>query len=109
MTEIKMEDKVEENVEVVDATKGSARPRDPELDSLMKYLSEISETLKAEEDEEIKENLLSTAIRELSGQMKGLVKWRTLSFIVERLLNEANLDTLTMFFNELAKDKGFLF
>lgn len=52
MTEVKMERSVKKeaksHVEVVDATKGDAKNRDPELDALMKYLSELSETVETE-------------------------------------------------------------
>ena len=95
-------------VEVVDATKGDARPRDPELDALLKYLSEISETLETETDREVTASLLSTAVTELCSQIKGLLKWRKLSFIAERLLQDADFDTLAIFFKSISTDKEIL-
>ncbi len=44
---------------VVDETRGdNGRNRDPELDQLMKYLSELSETIIAETDEDAKQTLI---------------------------------------------------
>ena len=91
-------------VEIVDATKGETRQRDPELDSLMKYLSEISETIESESDPEVVTGLLSTAMTELCQHAKGLLKWRKLSFIAERLLADADFATLTIFFESISTD-----
>ena len=66
----------------------------------LKYLSEISETLETETDREVTASLLSTAVTELCSQIKGLLKWRKLSFIAERLLQDADFDTLAIFFND---------
>ena len=63
-------------VEVVDTTKGESRPRDPELDALMKYLSEIAETVAAETDNETQTTLLNSAINELCPHVKGMVEYR---------------------------------
>jgi len=80
------------------------RQRDPELDALMKYLSEISETIETENDPEVVNGLLSTAVTELCQHTKGLLKWRKLSFIAERLLADADFDTLTKFFESISTD-----
>ena len=49
---------------VVDETRGdNGRNRDPELDQLMKYLSELSETIIAETDEDAKQTLIGRGWR----------------------------------------------
>ena len=48
---------------VVDETRGdSGRNRDPELDQLMKYLSELSENIIAETDDDAKQTLIGKGL-----------------------------------------------
>ena len=70
--------------------------------------AQIAKIIPSSDDLEAKRSLTATAIRELSPQIKGLVKWRKLSFVIERLLQSAGFEALKIFLKDSAKDQELL-
>ena len=64
--------------------------------------------LSLSDDIEAKQALTATALTELSPQIKGLVKWRKLSFVAERLLQNAGFEAIKIFLKDSANDQELL-